>query len=171
MLVTVLPDSVRELPRPGEMPPPLNAVLPVTVVAVNVKELLLPVRIPPPLVALPPLTVSPEITTVRDPPTLKTRDEELPLTASSVAPGPLIVRFLSIRISPVVSVITLHPNGEAKAIVSPEAASTTAWRSVPGPESSQLVTVTDAATARPAVATTVTHPPSERAVNQAMRGP
>ena len=48
--------------------------------------------------------VSPEIATV--PPVIpKMREEALPSTASTPAPGPVMVRFLLTLISPVVSVI------------------------------------------------------------------
>ena len=77
----------------------------------------------------------------------------LPLTARPVAPGPAMARSLSIRISPLVSVITGHTNDDANSIVSPAAASTTAWRSDPAPESAQFSTVTDAASAEPATTT------------------
>ena len=60
----------------------------------------------------------------------KTRVALLPLIVSAAAPGPLLVRFLAIT-SSLLKVIVLGL-GSAKVIVSPAAASASAWRREPG---------------------------------------
>ena len=77
-------------------------------------------------------------------PMLKTRATLLPLTVSTPAPGPVMVRFLSMAISPVVSAIM---PATANSIVSPAVAAAMEPRSEPKPESFVFVTVMTAARA------------------------
>jgi hypothetical protein len=74
---------------------------------------------------------------------------ELRCTVNRPAPGPLIVRFLSINYSPLVRLIVVIP--AAKLIVSPGDASRIACRSDPAPLSLALVTVMVAACAAAAL--------------------
>src|SRR5712672_3142905 len=107
-------------------------------------------EMPPPesLLTDPPEIVRPEIVAV----TLakakgisKMRKDPAPRTANRFAPGPLIVRLLSITNSPLTTLIVVIPI--AKLIVSPpeSEALRIACRSVPGPLSLPLVTVRVAA--------------------------
>jgi hypothetical protein len=73
--------------------------------------------------------------------TTKTVPAEFPLTASEPAPGPSIIRFFEISMSPLVSVIALHVGDRLKLMVSPLPAAATAARSEPAPESLQFVTM------------------------------
>jgi hypothetical protein len=73
-------------------------------------------------------------------PTLKARDELLPLTVKRLAPGPEIVRLLLMGISPVVSVMAAG-SGRLNMMVSPEAALFIASLNEPAPLSAVLVTV------------------------------
>jgi hypothetical protein len=75
----------------------------------------------------------------------KTRPAVLPSTASTSAPAPLMVTLLSTSNTPLVSVMT--PEMPAASIVSPSFASTSAWRSEPGPLSLVLLTMMVAACA------------------------
>src|SRR5260370_40944244 len=65
--------------------------------------------------------VRPEKETAVPTPTLKARDELLPLTVRRLAPGPAIVIFWPMTISPVVSVMVAG-SGRLNMIVSPGAA-------------------------------------------------
>ncbi|PYU02338.1 MAG: hypothetical protein DMG38_00685 [Acidobacteria bacterium] len=81
---------------------------------------------------------------------LNTLDELFPLIARLEAPGPLIVRFLLIKSSPLVRVmVPVTP----KLIVSPDDALAIESRSEPGPLSARLVTVIVAAKAGRALKT------------------
>src|SRR5215212_9709259 len=103
---------------------------------------------PPPWGALPLAIVNPEMFAVT-PEIVKIRKSPTPpaerWTVNRFAPGPLMVRFLLINKSPLVSVIAARSG--AKLIVSPETAVAIAWRRVqlaPGqvpPASAVLVTV------------------------------
>src|SRR5260370_3581235 len=124
-------------------PPPLPfAELPVMMQSRTAQVAWLLSPPPPPVVSLPLLIVSPEMLTM-PPCTSKMRNAGVPLaelrwTARRAAPGPEMVKFLTINNSPLVSVIV--PLTE-KLIVSPAAALAIASRSDPGPLSAVLVTV------------------------------
>ena len=92
-------------------------------------------------------TVRPSMVTVLPGLTSNTRLCKLPSTARLFAPGPLMVTSLSTFSSPLVSVILCPLSDESKLIVSPSFASTSAWRSEPGPLSLVLMTVIVAADA------------------------
>ena len=70
----------------------------------------------------------------------KMRDVLLPLISNWLAPGPLIVRFLSITNSPLVNVIVQGQPLRLNVMVSPALASIIAWRREPGPLSAVVVT-------------------------------
>jgi hypothetical protein len=140
------------------MPPPLapqlpseaeqDARFPETTLSVSVNVPLL--KMPPPLSELPFSMVRPEMLTVALKETEKTRLVELPLTARTPAPGPVMVRLLSRRIWPLVRVMSGQEGLGAKVMVSPLIAASTSPRSEPSPEtplSLQLVTVRVAARA------------------------
>src|SRR5207237_441994 len=127
------------------MPPPaMVARLPerVLLLSISVPEL----TIPPPVSALPFWMVRPEIATVKPLPISNTLDELFPLIVRLEAPGPLIVRFLLIKSSPLVSVMVAG-RVRLKLMVSPGAAAAIASRSDPGPLSAWFVTVIAAAKA------------------------
>jgi hypothetical protein len=100
--------------------------------------------------------VSPEIVTVFDCPTWKTRLPLFALTVSLVAPGPEITRLLLINSSPLVRVIVAG-NESAKLMLSFAPAAAIAARKVPGPLSAVLVTVIV-----PATAEVIVNSPSKR---------
>jgi hypothetical protein len=84
--------------------------------------------------------VSPEIATAKLPVISKTREAWLPLTVSTPAPGPAMVRSLPMANSPELRVIV--PVKPAwKFTVPPAAVVVMASRREPGPASSRLVTV------------------------------
>ena len=123
-----------------QMPPPPSlpfAVLPVTTLSRSIS--VPPLKMPPPSPLLFPLVmVTPEMVTVFPLLMLKTRLLLLPLTVKRLAPGPVIVRFLLISSSPLVSVIVCTPGSTV--IVSLSAASAIASRKLPGPLSLVLLT-------------------------------
>src|SRR5713226_2353189 len=133
------------------MPPPLPAVLPdaTHALSVNVPEFQMPPPISKPVpLGFPLDTVKPDIVTVTPALIVKMRKSGVPpavlrFTDSMFAPGPLIVRFLSISSSPLVSVIVAGPTEvrpAAKVIVSPGQAVLIASRKLPAPVSLVLVT-------------------------------
>jgi hypothetical protein len=99
--------------------------------------------------------VNPEIfATVTEDATVKSSTVLPPLTASVLAPGPVIVRFFVRAIGPLVRRMGEHDVTEgAKSMVPPALAAATSARSDPGPESLQLVTEYVAALATSAVST------------------
>src|SRR5258706_12541664 len=91
---------------------------------------------------LPLVIVMPEMVAVLPEATLKTRLALLPLTVSVAAPGPVIVMFLLIVNSPVVSVIDVT---EGSKVIGPPAHTplSIASRKVSAPLSALPVTTTD----------------------------
>lgn len=133
---SVLPVSVR-FPL-LEIPPPLakvpEALLPEIVLPVSVRLPLL--RIPPPSPAIAPFAmVSPEMVTCTPELMVNTRVVLPPLTARLVAPGPVMVRLLSMTIGPDVKVMVAQGGLSAKLMVSPPAGfeAATACRRDPAP--------------------------------------
>src|SRR5215831_649981 len=129
------------MPPPKSPPTPLS-VFPERVISASVKVPAL--KMPPPLAAdLPPLMVRLLILTVPEL-ILNTRLALLPLIVNAPFPALtvlLIVRFLLIANSPVVSVMVCGPAPRLKSIVAVAQASRIACRSVPAPLSAVLVTV------------------------------
>ena len=133
LLSMLIVPPVLEMAAPCEAPQLVIAIL----VRVTVPPLM---EKPPPLppVAAPAVTVRFEMLTV---PVvmLKTRLLLLPETANTTAPGPVIVKFLAMGISPLVSVMVPVTAG-AKVIVAPSQAIATMSRSEPTPLSLLLST-------------------------------
>src|SRR5579862_8265664 len=93
---------------------------------------------PPPAPGFPFVMVRPEIPTTEGAPISNTLDKLFPLTERLDAPGPLMVRVLLIKSSPVVSVIVPVT---LKLMVSPGEVFAIAARRDPAPLSARLVTV------------------------------
>ncbi|PYJ28101.1 MAG: hypothetical protein DMF24_11165 [Verrucomicrobia bacterium] len=125
---------------PLNMPPPRPAVLPLIMQLVITKVSLFSLSMPPPaLPAWPFLIMKPEIVMVLPETGVRnTRLIMLPSTASTSAPGPLIVTLVSTSSSPLVRLIT--PDIPLASIVSPLFAMASACRNDPGPLSFVLVT-------------------------------
>src|SRR5262249_21660637 len=134
------------------MPPPLALAHDVglgTIAALSVRVELVMVSVPtlktpPPLtfvpVTLPLATVIPEIFTLNDAAMSNTREALFPLTVMTSAPGPAMVRSLTISNSPVIKVIGPAKPG-SKFTAPPEGVSISACRSEPKPESLRFITV------------------------------
>src|SRR5436309_2564165 len=139
-----MPPPKLELP----LPPLVELFEIVPLVMVRVPALIIPPPwLVPPEVTFPLAIVRSDIATVLPDWILTTRLTLFPLIVSTLAPGPLIVRFLSISSSPLVRVIVAGPPAvrpEAKVIVSPGQAVLIASRKLPAPVSLVLVTTSSA---------------------------
>src|SRR6266516_1348605 len=99
---------------------------------------------PPPLFACPFAIVRLEIATVLPAATLNTRLLLFPFIVRPLVVGPLMVRLLSINSSPPVRTIGLVTRDISKVILAPTQLSMIAWRKLPDPLSSLLVTTDEA---------------------------